>query len=56
MNIKIENEVGIYTIESKETSSHINEYFNQLIIPVLLAAGFAPRTIKEAMESDYGLN
>jgi hypothetical protein len=56
MKIKIENENGIYSIKSKEKCNHINEYFNQLIIPALLAVGFTPNVIKDAMEHDYGLN
>ena len=55
MKIVLENENGIYTIESKDIYMHINEHFNHLIIPVLLAAGFSPNNIKEAMEFDYGL-
>ena len=55
MKIKLENENGTYTVKNAEDLPHISEYFNQLIIPVLLAAGFSSKTIKDALEQDYGL-
>lgn len=55
MKITLENECGIYSVETKDEFAHINEYFTNLIVPVLLAGGFAPSTIKQALEEDYGL-
>lgn len=56
MKIKLENENGTYIIKTTEDFMHINEYFNQLIIPVLQAAGFSSKTIKQGLAEDYGLN
>jgi hypothetical protein len=53
MKIKLENENGTYTVKSAEEFAHITEYFNQLIIPVLQAAGFSNKTIKHGLDYDY---
>ena len=56
MKITLKNENGTYTIKSEQEIVHITEYFNRLIIPVLLASGLTPKTIKRGLEEDYGLS
>jgi hypothetical protein len=55
MKITLKNDNGTYTVKSQEEFAHITEYFNQLIIPVLQAAGFSSKTIKQGLDKDYGL-
>ena len=55
MKITLKNENGTYSVKSQDDIIHITEYFNQLIIPVLQAAGFSSKTIKQGLDEDYGL-
>ena len=55
MKITLKNENGTYTVKTADDFMHITEYFNQLIIPVLQAAGFSSKTIKKGLDEDYGL-
>ena len=55
MKITLKNDNGTYSVKSQDDIIHITEYFNQLIIPVLQAAGFGPGAIKKGLDEDYGL-
>lgn len=48
--ITLENEFGTYTIDSKKEVEHINDVMDYLVMPLLLAAGYQPSTIKEGIE------
>jgi hypothetical protein len=45
--ITMSNRHGVYTIEPANCGDHISDYIDQLIIPVLLAAGFQKETVEE---------
>lgn len=45
--ITLENQHGIYTIEVKEGIEYIGDYVEQLIIPVLISAGFSTETVND---------
>ena len=55
MKITLKNENGTYTVKTADDFMHITDYFNELIIPVLQAAGFSSKTIKKGLDEDYGL-
>jgi hypothetical protein len=55
MKITLKNDNGTYTVSSNREFMHITVYFSELIIPVLQAAGFSSKTIKEGLDKDYGL-
>jgi hypothetical protein len=45
MKISLTNEYGTYTIELEQEYVQLNDYIENLIIPVLLAAGFVQESI-----------
>ena len=48
--ITFENRHGIYSIEHYEEIETLDDVFEMLIQPVLIAAGFHPDNIKEEIE------
>lgn len=48
--ITFENEFGVYTIDSKVSVETIDQAFETLITPLLLAAGYQPETIEEQID------
>lgn len=51
MKISLTNEYGTYTIELEQEYVQLNDYIENLIIPVLLAAGFVQESIDEYFDS-----
>lgn len=45
--ITLENQYGTYSIEAKQPTKTIQEVRENLLIPVLLAAGFGEKTVNE---------
>ena len=50
MKITLEDEHGKYTIEREVSYATIHSYFEDLIIPVLRAAGFSQEVIDKYLE------
>lgn len=48
--ITLETEYGTYTVENKNTGDDINSVMEEIVIPVLMAAGFHPNTVKDEVE------
>lgn len=49
--IEFENQFGNYSIVSKEHIETLDELFDALIIPMLLAAGYQPKTIQSCVNT-----
>ena len=50
--LTLENIYGKYTIEVPDDNMAMQKVVDDLIIPVLLAAGFHPKTIEEYIKGD----
>ena len=50
--ITFENEYGIYTIESKQDFDHMGAVLNNLVRPVLTAAGYSESTLDKYVPYD----
>ena len=52
--ITLENQYGEYSVSTKKEDLHIAEMFDDLVIPVLLAAGYHQGSIDEYLNPDLG--
>ena len=43
----LENENGRYSIEIKKEMITISEFFDELVVPILLAAGYSEKLIQD---------
>lgn len=50
--LTLTNEYGTYAVESYQSCDHISEVINHLVVPVLLATGWQPKTIKDYITTD----
>ena len=55
--ITLENEYGVYSVETFKSTDGIDSMFENLIAPLLLAAGYHPETIRDQFEheKEYGM-
>jgi hypothetical protein len=51
MKISLTNEYGTYTIELDKECVQLSDYIENLIIPVLLAAGFVRESLDEYFDN-----
>jgi CRISPR/Cas system CMR subunit Cmr6 (Cas7 group RAMP superfamily) len=50
--ITLTNEYGAYTVESYQSCEHISEVIDNLVVPVLLAAGWGKKSITDYIQTD----
>lgn len=50
--ISLTNEYGAYTIEVPDCGESLSAYFDSLVVPVLLAAGFSRESINAYMDNE----
>jgi len=56
VRLTLENQYGVYSVASRDSVEHINDFVDTLIVPLLLSAGYHKDTIDEALGFDVGQN